>query len=123
MQFRKFWRGSRLQPSCRGADSVDPVQIKVHGRAPAGHNHLLKCPALARATWTRVCSARRVRGALVAQAEKQEQWEHEGSECDLQHFIWSSGLRSRLAPELMTASLIAIWCAGKMREISTTDHT
>jgi hypothetical protein len=30
----------------RGADSVDPVQIDVHGYSPAGHNHLLKCPAL-----------------------------------------------------------------------------
>src|SRR6266404_5465369 len=90
MQLRKFWRRGRLQPSYRGADSVDPVQIKVHGRAPAGHNHLLKCPALARAAWTCVCSARSVRGAPVAPAEKQEQWEHESSEYDLQHFICSS---------------------------------
>src|SRR2546430_17406967 len=94
MQLRKFWRRGRLQPSCRGAGSVDPVQIKVHGRAPAGHNHLLKCPALARATWTCACSARSVRGALIARAEKQEQREHEGSEYDFQHFIRSSVLFS-----------------------------
>ena len=61
----------------RGADSVNPVQIDVHGHAPAGHNHLLKS---AGQRVRRTFSVPKITRTRFWRAKKQKQREHETSE-------------------------------------------
>src|SRR6185295_9183712 len=61
----------------RGVDSVKPVQIDVHRRAAALHNHLLKCPA---PRLRRTLSVPKITRTRFKRAKKQKQREHETSE-------------------------------------------